>query len=89
MPYQNLRDIGCSTMVDSPDTVQLLCEGCLIATILYESLYISQCVAFTGFKAARIVDNQGPILLVIRERLPDVVAASPFSTATNAGLSLC
>src|SRR2546423_553107 len=43
--------------VDSPDTVQLLCEGRLVATIFYEPLYISQRVVFTSFKATRIVDD--------------------------------
>ena len=66
--------------------MQLLCEGRLVATIFYEPLYVPQRVVFTGLKATRIMDDQRAVLLVIGKRLPDVVAASPFSTATNADL---
>ena len=66
--------------------MQLLCEGCLVATIFYKNLDVPQRVVFTGLKAARIMDDECAVLLVIRKRVPDVVAASLFSTATNAGL---
>jgi hypothetical protein len=68
--------------------VQLLCEGRLVAAIFYEPLYVPQRVVFTGLKATRIMDDQRAVLLVICKRLPDVVAASPFSTATDADLGL-
>jgi hypothetical protein len=74
--YHTLAEFRTRKSQSLPDAMQLFCEGPFVASVLNELLDCLDRLGLACFETARVMNYQGSVPGLIRDRIPDIVDTS-------------